>query len=171
MSIEMKPLSPEDLQSGKYRQQPVIVQARDAPAMNTDDIEMELLARGCGSKKSLADFAIRHSVRRTLPYGIWYCANGREVVFNREYQPIAQRVDGVVSYTDRNEFVQDIERSVMLYDDAHTPASYLTKHLGGIPQSGSDSNKCKKALLRSLTVLKEFTPPEHNSVSRQWSLR
>jgi hypothetical protein len=29
-----------------------------------------------------------------LPYGIWKCENGREVFFNRFYEPIWQRVPG-----------------------------------------------------------------------------
>jgi len=29
--------------------------------------------------------------KRTLPYGKWICADGREVLFNREYTPILQR--------------------------------------------------------------------------------
>ncbi len=30
-------------------------------------------------------------MRLELPYGLWTCADGREVLFNRWYQPIAQR--------------------------------------------------------------------------------
>jgi hypothetical protein len=29
-----------------------------------------------------------------LPYGIWICADGREVLFNRAYSPIWQRSPG-----------------------------------------------------------------------------
>lgn len=32
--------------------------------------------------------------RWTLPYGMWTCADGREVLFNREYCPIWQRYPG-----------------------------------------------------------------------------
>jgi hypothetical protein len=32
-----------------------------------------------------------HSVRWSLPYGIWTCADGREVLFDRRYCPICQR--------------------------------------------------------------------------------
>jgi len=35
--------------------------------------------------------------RCTLPYGCWTCADGREVLFNRHYQPIWQRHHGVVT--------------------------------------------------------------------------
>lgn len=168
MSIVQQPSTETD--GYKFRTPHVTIEAAEAEPIDTSEIESLLACRGHLEKKNLAIFAIKHSVRRTLPYGIWYCINGREVVFNREYQPIAQRVDGVVSYTDRNERVEGIEKAVMLYDDLHNPAGYLVKHLGSIPQSASHSNGCKKALLRSLKVLKEFTPPEHASVGSQWSL-
>lgn len=41
----------------------------------------------------------------TLPYGMWTCADGREVLFNRHYQPIWQRVNGTVSPADSTEWV------------------------------------------------------------------
>jgi hypothetical protein len=32
--------------------------------------------------------------RLRCPYGIWRCADGREVLFNRQYWPILQRYPG-----------------------------------------------------------------------------
>jgi len=32
--------------------------------------------------------------RLRVPYGRWVCADGREVIFNREYWPILQRYPG-----------------------------------------------------------------------------
>jgi hypothetical protein len=42
-----------------------------------------------------------------LPYGLWRCADGREVLFNRHYRPIWQRdrVDGYVYPADPDERV------------------------------------------------------------------
>lgn len=170
MNASLKLSSKEDVRTGFSRGRHEVIQVADAPCIDTSDIEALLSARGYGEKKNLALFAIKHTARRSLPYGIWYCVGGREVIFNRDYQPIAQRVDGVVSYADRDEFVDAIEREVKFYDDLHNPVAYLVKHLGSIPQSGTDSNKSKKALLRCLKVLRDFTPPEHGSVSSQWSL-
>lgn len=170
MSTTLKLSSKEDVLTGMGRRGHPVVQANEVPCIDTSDIESLLEARGYSEKKNLALFAIKYSVRRTLPYGIWYCMDGREVIFNREYQPIAQRANGIVSYANRDEFVEYINREVKFYDDLHNPATYLVKHLGGVPQSGSDSNKSKKALLRCLKVLREFTPPEHASVGNQWSL-
>jgi hypothetical protein len=34
------------------------------------------------------------SRRRWLPYGMWTCADGREVLYNRDYHPIWQRRPG-----------------------------------------------------------------------------
>jgi hypothetical protein len=33
-------------------------------------------------------------MRRETPYGIWTCADGREVLFDRDYQPIWSRYPG-----------------------------------------------------------------------------
>ncbi len=41
-----------------------------------------------------------------LPYGLWLCADGREVLFNRFYDPIWQRIDGAVLAADANEWVR-----------------------------------------------------------------
>lgn len=170
MNAVLKLSSKEDVMTGMSRGRHPVIQVDDAEPIDTSDIEALLAARGYAEKKNLAIFAIKHTARRMLPYGIWYCMDGREVIFNREYQPIAQRINGVVSHADRNEFVEYINREVKFYNDLHNPVTYLVKHLGSIPQSASESNKSKKALLRCLKILREFTPPEHASVGDQWSL-
>jgi hypothetical protein len=123
-----------------------------------------------GFKNSLQIFSIKHIARRSLPYGKWTCEDGREVVFNREYQPIFQRVDGVVSYANRDEFVENIVSVELYYQDIDSPVDFLTKHLGYHPVDASRSRACKKALLRSLRVISEFTPTEHFSVNPTYSL-
>lgn len=46
------------------------------------------------------------SYRRTaLPYGLWTCADGREILFNRRYTPIWQRHEGVVRPADPEEWI------------------------------------------------------------------
>ena len=144
--------------------------AFDFEQLNTAAFEKILERKGAGSPKMMAVFAIKHSARQTLPYGKWVCENGREVVFNREYQPILQRVDGVVSYADRNEMVQGIRDQMMFWDDSCDPTDYLVKHLGFISLGQHDSRRCRQALIRAMMVLKEFTPKEHFSVSRIWSV-
>lgn len=122
-------------------------------------------------KKNLALFAIAHCARRMLPYGIWTCDDGREVVFNREYQPIFQRLHGVVSYADRDEIVKGIQSAEMLYNDFSSPVSYMTKHLGRSGDTSARQSRVqRKCLLRVLQVMKDFTPPESFSTNRQWSL-
>ena len=54
--------------------------------------------------------------RKHLPYGLWTCADGREVLFNREYQPIYQRKNGVLSPADPNEWV-DYTSQRFFYSD------------------------------------------------------
>jgi hypothetical protein len=45
--------------------------------------------------------------RTILPYGKWTCADGREVLFNRDYKPIFQRLaDGRVTHANPTEWVR-----------------------------------------------------------------
>lgn len=57
--------------------------------------------------------------RTTLPYGLWVCADGREVLFNRDYAPLWQRVGGVVLVADPEEWVS-WRSQVWFYDDGQT---------------------------------------------------
>jgi hypothetical protein len=118
----------------------------------------------------LRRFLTNHTTRRMLPYGKWTCADGREVVFNREYQPIFQRKDGVVSHADRNEYVKNIVKTEMYYDDGCAPATYLDQDRG-YRLSKRDTAHCQRSILICLMVMDEFTPPEHDSVSRQWTVK
>lgn len=124
-----------------------------------------------GVSRALVVFTICHSARRELPYGRWVCEDGREVLFNREYQPIRQRINGVVSYADRNEFVENIVSAEMFYNDYSSPIELLTKHLGrGLMWSRDRARASKKSLLRCLRILREYTPKEHISANPCWSL-
>lgn len=136
----------------------------------TQEMIALLAAKGVSDGKELARFAISHSVRRVLPYGIWTCKDGREVVYNREYQPILQKKDGVASYADRGEWVKDIVETKYLYDDLNAPMLYLTKHLGQSRLSAAQSKACKKSLQICLQVLRDYSPKESNSVNRAYSL-
>jgi hypothetical protein len=64
---------------------------------------------------------VRPPLRPTMPYGKWTCADGREVLFNRDYRPIWERRNGGnatqgVPY----EWVA-FERQEGFYDDGDTP--------------------------------------------------
>jgi hypothetical protein len=63
----------------------------------------------------------RHDWRDNTPYGIWTCADGRQVLFNRRYRPIWQRTpDGKVSRADPGEWVP-WKAQEWLYDDGTLP--------------------------------------------------
>lgn len=153
-----------------YGNRPRIIHHVFEMSNDTKDIEDSLGQKIRYVRNGLAIFTISHCVRRTLPYGIWTCVDGRQVVFNREYQAIAQRVNGVVSYANRDEAVLDIDSATMIYDDATDPCTYLLKHLGYVSLSLAESKVHRKALFCALRVLKEFTPTEHASVNDQWSV-
>jgi hypothetical protein len=66
----------------------------------------------CGSPATLRRWA-------ELPYGLWVCASGREVIFNRYYEPLWQRVDDCVLPADSDEWVQ-WKTQGWFYNDADT---------------------------------------------------
>ena len=132
---------------------------------NTDSLSGSLMCRGLESENTLVQVGIGYSARRTLPYGIWTCVDDRQVVFNREYQPILQRVNGVNSYADPGEWVKDISITEYLFNDACSPIDYLKYH-ASFKLSAKDKKECKAALLVCFSVLKEFTPEERPSVNR-----
>ncbi len=60
-----------------------------------------------------SDFRRRHD----LPYGKWTCADGREVLFNRFYEPIWQRYPGASPQcADPKEWVRWVNQE-WFYDD------------------------------------------------------
>jgi hypothetical protein len=57
-------------------------------------------------------------IRWQLPYGIWRCADGREVLFDRDYAPICSRYPGETpKLSNPREWVHWIDQ-VWLYNDA-----------------------------------------------------
>ncbi|MCR8556976.1 DUF5623 domain-containing protein [Mucilaginibacter sp. BJC16-A38] len=66
----------------------------------------------------IADFK---PMRLCLPYGKWTCANGREVLFNRDYCPIWQRSpDGTVTAIQPDVYVR-YETTEHYYNDRSAP--------------------------------------------------
>jgi hypothetical protein len=56
--------------------------------------------------------------RKELPYGKYTTASGREVLFNRRYDGIAERTpDGKVSLLDPRVWVDDVIKQEWLYND------------------------------------------------------
>lgn len=138
---------------------------------DVSSIQASLTYRDFGDGKDLAYFAIMHSARRTLPYGMWTCFDGRQVLFNREYQPILEKKDGVCGYCDHNEWVDhaSIKTQQYFYDDLTAPMRYMVKHLGHDHLDAKEAKACKKALLICLQFLKDFTPKEGDSVTLRYS--
>ena len=57
----------------------------------------------------------------SLPYGMWRCAGGREVLFNRAYQPLWSRINGEVVQASPDEWVVGIEEEQFFFDDTDSP--------------------------------------------------
>ena len=59
---------------------------------------------------------------RRCPYGLWICADGRQVLHDRAYKPIWSRsADGIIEVADPDEWVPDIERREPLFSDRRDP--------------------------------------------------
>jgi hypothetical protein len=59
--------------------------------------------------------------RLRCPYGIWRCADGREVLFNRQYWPILERRPGEpVKPPNSKEWIRWIEQDYF-FEDATSP--------------------------------------------------
>jgi hypothetical protein len=77
------------------------------PVIEDDD---EWLWEHRFSGRSKEDLLTEKRMRVDLPYGMWRCADGREVLFNRYYRAIWQRAPGQgVMLADRDEKVPWIE--------------------------------------------------------------
>ena len=54
-------------------------------------------------------------IRWQLPYGQWRCADGREVLFDRDYAPICERYpETVPTLSDAHEWVRNIVADLAL---------------------------------------------------------
>jgi hypothetical protein len=74
-------------------------------------------------KKSEAARLERQRMRYALPYGVWTTIEGREVLFNREYQALWQRSAGDVTRANPREWVVGIDhdKTKFLYADDNAP--------------------------------------------------
>jgi hypothetical protein len=60
--------------------------------------------------------------RLRCPYGKWKCADGREVIFNRDYWPILERRPGEKAKpANPNEWIRGIRERDYFFDDANPP--------------------------------------------------
>src|SRR5262245_28075226 len=74
-------------------------------------------------------------MRLELPYGVWTCADGTEVLYNRDYEPICRRTPyGQVEPFHRSEFIPWKDQKWFYYD-GNPPWENRATHM-----------RCKKAL-------------------------
>jgi hypothetical protein len=70
-----------------------------------------------------------------LPYGCWVCEDGREVLFNRFYEPIWQRRGGDAKPADCHERVEHA-RQLWLYSDRDGEKAKRTKAISALSKWG-----------------------------------
>lgn len=81
----------------------------------------------------LARLARRRERQRFLPYGIWTCADGREVIYDRRYRPFVERRPSEAlagpeapRFADPTEWVRDIVKHEWIWNDG-TPDAELER--------------------------------------------
>jgi hypothetical protein len=72
---------------------------------------------GCGRRLCTASEFIVHAF---MPYGKWTLADGSEVLFNREHEPIWRRADGCVIPADPAEWVMGVADQIWFYREGTT---------------------------------------------------
>lgn len=78
---------------------------------------MAKLTWGKPMNKTMGKFVV---YRLLLPYGMWTNADGTQTLFNREYQPIARRLNLDIEGVKRSEWVQHVSQEY-LYNDSNPP--------------------------------------------------
>ena len=73
-----------------------------------------------------------------MPYGRWWCADGREILFNRQYNPLWERTAGNMEWTsaDRTEWVAGIAEQSWFYNDGDRDAAKERKALAELSARG-----------------------------------
>lgn len=71
---------------------------------------------------------------RELPYGVWRCVDGREVLFNRNYEPLWQRHRGQIALADSREWV-DFVSQVYFYEGLESADQALITRLTAVVQA------------------------------------
>jgi hypothetical protein len=84
--------------------------------------------------------------RNDYPYGKWTCADGREVLFNRFYEPIWHRLPGALFArpADAGEWVKGIEKHDYFYDDTVRDRDKLTRGRTALAAWGIDDPHPRK---------------------------
>jgi hypothetical protein len=92
--------------------------------------------------------------RNDYPYGKWTCATGREILFNRFYEPIWQRLpNGDPHQANANEWVPWIRQELLYRAETHTEAE--SRRIGaavlaswGLPEPEPTTQRPKQGVAR-----------------------
>lgn len=137
-----------------------LFQARVA-AMGRTEFELKVGERQAYDKDFLAFSAVKYSGRREIPYGRWTTKDGREVIFNREYQPMysrSLRPGDASHFCDRAEYVLDIIKVEYFYGDHNSPVDYLTRKFKGHELDKEQSSVCRNSLVICMSIVRNYEP-------------
>jgi hypothetical protein len=118
----------------------------------------EIMANAELDPDYLAYTAVKYAARRMLPYGRWTTGDNRIIIFNREYQPIFERIGEVNHFIKHGEIIENISKVEYFYDDSNSPISYLVRKFKDRGIDKVHAARCKKSLLICLTIINEFEP-------------
>lgn len=116
-----------------------------------------------------AILAVTYSARRMIPYGRWHCEDGRIVTFNREYQPMYQRLNGVDTFLPHSDYIHGIVKVEYFYGDHNTPVHYLLRKFKDNKLSAQESRASKRSLLICLKVIKDYEPKNDWKQGTTWN--
>lgn len=121
------------------------------------------------NKDMMAIKAIRHSAKRTLPYGRWTTEDGTEFIFNRNYQPMFSLKNGKKEFVLPSFYVYKIVKVEYFYGDHNNPVDYLLrKFKQRAILTSSEISERKKSLLISLKILQDYHPEDNTYPNQSW---
>lgn len=138
--------------------------------MERDDIYDDRIAEETKYNSDYpAILAIKYSARRMIPYGRWHCEDGRIVTFNREYQPMYQRLNGVDTFLLHSDYIRDIVQVEYFYNDHNSPVNYLLRKFKENKLSAQYSRESKKSLLICLRIIRDYEPKNSRNNGTSWN--
>lgn len=144
------------VRSSDYQNMIDLEKIRSTPAMS------EILSNAEFDPDYLAFTAVKYTARRMLPYGRWTTGDNRVIIFNREYQPIFERVNDINKFIEHDEIIENISKVEYFYDDSNSPVTYLVRKFKGRSIDKMQNARCKKSLMICLNIINEFEPQPSN---------
>lgn len=127
-----------------------------------------LASRLIYNKDLPAIMAVKHAAKMSIPYGRWSCDDFSVVIFNRFYQPMFRRSNGVNEFMLPNTFINNIAKVEYFYDDLTSPVRYLLRKFKDNALSAEERKMCRKSLAICLSLLEDYYPENKGHACQAW---